>query len=101
MLTKEAIRASIIEELAAANGAHQAAVINVEAQRIKLRRKVRDARAAGWSLAQIAEVIGVSRQRVEQLSKAESAAGAAGVHAAGWRGAEVGAAVLRARRHRT
>lgn len=34
-----------------------------------LRDAIRQARAADYSLAQIAAVLGISRQRVEQLSK--------------------------------
>jgi len=60
---------SALEDVAAAGERLNAARAAERAAALELRETIRRARAAGFSLAQIAEMLGVSRQRVDQLSR--------------------------------
>jgi DNA-directed RNA polymerase sigma subunit (sigma70/sigma32) len=60
-MSLEAVTAAS-ERLNAARAAERAAAL-------ELRQAILSAREAGYSLAQVAQVLGVSRQRVDQLSR--------------------------------
>jgi DNA-directed RNA polymerase sigma subunit (sigma70/sigma32) len=58
-----------LENVTAASGRLNAARAAERAAALELREAIQSAREAGYTLAQIAQVLGVSRQRVMQLSR--------------------------------
>lgn len=58
-----------LEPVTAASERLNATRVAERAAALELRDAIRSAREAGYSLAQIAQVLGVSRQRVDQLSR--------------------------------
>jgi DNA-directed RNA polymerase sigma subunit (sigma70/sigma32) len=58
-----------LENVTAASGRLNAARAAERVAALELREAIQSAREAGYTLAQIAQVLGVSRQRVMQLSR--------------------------------